>query len=494
MSRHFIGIEIGASRLRGVQLLHARGAWRVECAAEQPLPPGALSQDSGEALRDALTALLRNGGFRAGAPAAVSMPPGSVFFQSLDTDLDKLDDVRRVIAFETEGDFPFQPEDAVLEIGSVRHLPDHRQRILVSAVSRRGLERIEGAIRQARIECASLDAPACAFLSMAARSDPRAGGAFIAVNLSEGQALLAVSADGKPAGVRSFAAPRGSPEAEAQEWVREMELSWRDVFGVPLPPQVHCVVGGDEEIAGALRDALAKSAGMQVVGMDAFAGLVSPETAPKGGPYAIAAGLALEAAGEFRGMNFPAAASARRDAAQRTRQGMLFAAVLVVAVVAAWAVGQTMNLHALRTREAIIRTETDAIERKLFPNASGGSRPQDLLAQAKAQFDQQQKQYAALGALAKDMPSPLDVLDIISRRIPARISMKISELDIKEANASVRMVGTTDSYKTVDTIKRMLQDAPEFDKVSCVGELDPADRTGRTIRFISTFSFRTKVH
>jgi hypothetical protein len=488
MSRRFVGIEIGASRLCGVQILRSRGAWSVERAAEQALPPGALSQDSGETLRDAFTALISNGGFRAGAPATVSMPPGSVFFQSLDTDLDKLEDVRRVMAFETEGDFPFQPGDAVLEIGAVRKLPDRRQCILVGAVSRRGLERIERAIRQARIECASLDAPACALLSMSARSDPRAGDAFIALNLSEGQALLVIGAGGKPAGVRSFAATRGSPEVMAQELFREMELSWRDVFGAPLPPQVHCVVGGDE--AGALRDALEKSAGVQVAELNAFAGFTPPDAVPKGGPYAIAAGLALEAAGEFRGMNFPAAASARLDAAARTRQGLLFAAVLIVAVLAAWAVGQAMTLGALRARERAVRTQTDGVERKLFPNSSGGSRPQDLLTAVRAQCDQLQKEYAALGAVAGSPASPLDVLEIISQRLPARVPMKISEMDIKESNASVRMAGTTDSYKTVDTIKKLLQEAPEFEKVSCVGELDPADRTGRTVRFVATFNFR----
>ncbi len=288
--------------------------------------------------------------------------------------------------------------------------------------------------------------------------------------------------------------PQGSPEATAQEWLREMELSWRDVFGAPLPSQVHCLVGGDEEVAGALRDVLAKSAGMQAGELRAFAGIAPPETAPKGGPYTVAAGLALEAAGEFHGMNFLAAAAARLDSAQRTRQGLLFGAVLLVAVVAAWAFGQRMNLHALRERETALRRETDSIERNLFPNSSGGNRPQDVLTEAKAQFDEQQKEYAALGALSGSMPSPLEVLDLISKRIPARIPMKISELDIKEANASVRIVGTTDSYKTVDTIKKLLQDAPEFDKVSCVGELDQADRTGASIRFVATFSFRSKVN
>jgi hypothetical protein len=493
MSRRYIGIEIGLACLRGVQILRARGGWRVERAAEQPLPAGVLSQGSGEALRDALLALLRNGGFHAGAPAAVSMPPGSVYFQSLDTDLDRLDDVRRVIAFETESDFPFHPGEAVLEIGSVRKLPDRRQRILVSAVSRPGLERIERAIRQARIKCVSLDAPACALLPIAARSDPRAGEAFIALNLSEGQALLTICSGGKPAGVRSFAAPKGPPQAVAQELAREMELSWRDVFGAPLP-EVHCVAGGDAESAGALRDALAKGAGIQVAELNAFAGLTPPATAPKGGPYTVAAGLALEAAGEFRGMNFPAAASAGLHAAERTQHGLLFAAALMVAVVAAWAVGQTMNLHALRDREAAIRVETDAIERQLFPNAAGGSRAQDVLNEVQVQFDQQQKEYAALDALSGSMPSPLDVLDLISKRIPARVSMKISEMDIKEANASVRMAGTTDSYKTVDTIKKLLQEAPEFERVSCVGELDPADRSGRTIHFVATFYFRTKTN
>jgi hypothetical protein len=322
------------------------------------------------------------------------------------------------------------------------------------------------------------------------RSGPRAGDAFLALNLSEGRALLAISVDGKLAGVRSFAAPNGSPEATAQEWVREMDLSWRDVFGAPLPPQVRCLVGGDEEIAGALREALAKSAGMQVGALNAFAGFAPPEPVPPGGPYTVAAGLALEAAGEFRGMNFPAADAARLHAAQRTRQGLLFGAVLIVAVVAAWAVGQTMKLRALRERQAAIRAESDAIERKVFPKSSGGNRPQDVFNTVKTQFDQQQKELAALGTLSGSMPSPLEVLDIISKRMPARIP-KISELDIKEANASVRMVGTTDSYKTVDAIKKMLQDAPEFEKVSWK-PLNSEDKTGATIRFEVTFFFRSK--
>ena len=534
--------------------------------AGRPIP----TSESG--IHNALRSLLRDGGFRAGAPAAVSMPPGEVFFQTLDTDLLQLDDVRRVLKFETEGDFPFPPEDLVVDVCSVRKLPENRQSILAAAVSHEALERTQQALREAGIACVRVDAAACALHGLACRSFPGpshhlrrassrhsggagqgaktpgeaisssqgdaagdlaarredendAGARMISLHLSEDEVILAIGQEGLLVSVRSFSPAKGG----AEELVREMELSWREAFGSGLAGSAaRCVLCGDGKLIAGLADALAKSTGLEVRAMNpvlalgAQPGLAHPDE--KGNytkrpirrllerlglvheirviqgvrdegfqgdsSYAVAVGMALAAAGEMPGANFLTAEAATASAARKTRRGLIVAAVLIAAVAAVWSLGMFLKLHSLTVQRAYLRSETADIAAKVFPSErpAGNALPQVVLARVEDLLKEERKAHSTLSPLAGAVPLPLRALQRVQACMPPGIRVKITELSVSER--SVRLAGTTDSYKDFEELRKQFESAPEFENVTFTNP--EGARNAQSIPFVAAFFLRAE--
>jgi general secretion pathway protein L len=74
----------------------------------------------------------------------------------------------------------------------------------------------------------------------------------------------------------------------------------------------------------------------------------------------------------------------------------------------------------------------------------------------------------------------IDILNNISEKIPADITVNLNRLVIQPDN--VLISGTTDAYDSVDTIKSRLEQIQEFEKVSISSA--NIDRSGQEVQFM----------
>ena len=96
------------------------------------------------------------------------------------------------------------------------------------------------------------------------------------------------------------------------------------------------------------------------------------------------------------------------------------------------------------------------------------------------------KEHDAL-ATVSGTTSPLRILQLTSARMPANVRVKVSEMTVGER--AVRLVGTTDSYKSVDEIRGQLEAIPEFASVT-IQETSP-ERSSGGVKFTLSIALRT---
>lgn len=481
LSRRTLGVDLGPARARVAQVVLSRGKGRLERFASAEIPRE--KADRAGALKE----LLRAGGFRANLAAEFAAPGESVFFHAIETDLQRLDDVRRVLPFETEGEFPYPPEDLVMEICSARAGEGEHQHLLIAAVRRETLVEHLRAPSEAGLDVAGVDAAGCALSALAARA--AAGPArqpHLVVYLSESQSLIAVAEDGKLLNTRNLP-HAGSDPLCARSVERESDLCWRGLFNTAIPAGTLCFVGGEPGMTAGMAEALKADAGLDARPLDPLAGLTCDGERP-GPEYALAVALALQAASDAPVVNFLLADGAAARAEKSRARALAVAAVLLVAIAGVWTAGLVLKLTALQSRNKAVRAETDRLVKEVFPGASGGDLPQDALDRVESRLVEERKEYAAFGFLSRDAATPLRALLLVSTRQPPGLRVKVTTLEI--ADRGVRLAGAVDSYKAIDELRTYLQGVPEFADVTVREET--SERGSQMVRFAATFSVKAR--
>jgi type II secretory pathway component PulL len=149
-----------------------------------------------------------------------------------------------------------------------------------------------------------------------------------------------------------------------------------------------------------------------------------------------------------------------------------------------------LKLHSLTVQRAYLRSETADIAAKVFPSESsaGNTSPQVVLARLEDLLKDERKAQGALSALAGTVPLPLEALQRIDARTPPGVRVKITELSVSER--SVRVAGTTDSYKDFEELRKQFESAPEFENVTFTNP--EGLRNAQSIRFVAAFYLRAE--
>jgi general secretion pathway protein L len=153
------------------------------------------------------------------------------------------------------------------------------------------------------------------------------------------------------------------------------------------------------------------------------------------------------------------------------KTGMLAAAVLVLMFF-----NLMMQTHTLNKRIDAINNQMSAIFKETFPETKTVRYPfQEMQAKMREVSGN-----AALQAETGPHVRSIDILNNISEKIPADITVNLSRLVIQPDN--VLIAGTTDAYDSVDAIKSRLEQIKDFKKVSISSA--NIDRSGKEVQFM----------
>ncbi len=470
-----IGIDVTENKISVVQLYHGRDKLSLERAythlIQSSTPP---KGDSPVDLPAVVKAAMSEGKFDKGATVVAAMPSGRVFFQGFKTDLTTNEDVRRLLKFEIEDDFPIPFDDLVADICSYRELNEHEREYLVGAVSRSELRDQVKMLTEAGLECSTVSADACGLHTVAALNhDLSHNTPSFVLYVDVCRIILAVSDNNRLVCVRYFNYS-DSLESTASMLAREIELTSRAIFN-PYPPMpLKILLSGSDKLVHNICEEFGRETSYEVVVLNPCSRISCPRTQQVDGELSIALGLALIGANKnSEVLDFLAADISKRDQIAKIKRSAVAFGLLLLTIIALLVGNLFMQLNALEDEQQRIQQGIREVFVQTLPEEE---RIVNELAQMTERYEALKAEYDILATAMGDRASPLRVLQRLSEKLTSDQNATVSHISVTAE--SVQLAGTSDSFKSVDNLIDILRHISEFHLVELQNiNVDP--KTGR---------------
>lgn len=204
-----IGLDIGSTAVRAVQVSTGRGNATLERLGQVMLPPGAI-RDGEIVNADAVAAAIRELWSRyklKGKKVALGIANQQVVVREIDLPYLPDADLRSSLAFQVQDFIPLAVDQAILDFYTLEVYENEKgerfSRILLVAAQREMIDGILDAVSQAKLEPISLDLDAFALLrSLAAESAIGDEGGELLIDVGHAVTNLVVHQNGTPHFVR----------------------------------------------------------------------------------------------------------------------------------------------------------------------------------------------------------------------------------------------------------------------------------------------------
>ncbi|MFA5239268.1 MAG: pilus assembly protein PilM [Phycisphaerae bacterium] len=464
MIKRCIGIDIGSSHLRAVQILRKGEEFHIEKALRVP------TRRDTDSPADIIRSLVKQHDFDHHADVAISMPHDAVFFRNLETDSAGAERIRSLDSSTLENDFPIQPDEIIAQVCSYRQLPDGKYSALTAAVSKKILYERLSLLAGAKLRPVLADAAIFAVHSTVAINHPdvTTGRAIIA-HANESCLTLAVTEDNNILIVRNIPiiAPADSntdliQTRFAEILLNEAKTTWRKTFGEEIGQNTKIYLVSEDRVFSDIEALVEKNLHCQIIIVDPYARVKGSVDSREGLGISVAQGLALRvlAPEAAAGINFLDADNVDVKSALNPRKEFAIFAALVAAIIIVSLIGLFVRLSLLETKYNQIRNEIAAIFQQVLPEEKNIVNP---LAQLEQKLQSLQKDYALLGSASGAGIGPVEVLYAISKNIPSQVNVKIDNMLITAGFA--RLTGTSQSFESVYTWQKLLQETPLFSTV-----------------------------
>ena len=456
--RGSVGIDITGRSVRIVQIsrkherlfvprTYTRQAGSQDSSAESA-PAGSL-----------LAEALREADIEPSAPVVVGLPYDKVFFSGFRTDLAKQEDVRRLLKFELEDDFPVPFDDLVMDICGCRSVNEREREYLIAAVSRREMDMCLHELRETGRKCVVLSTDVCALHAVVQVACPDDSGPSMILHVDGHRMILGVVQDNDIVYARHVACA----EPEAATLVREVELARRAVFGRQGAEPIPIFLSGPNGLVEELSEPLASATGCEIRRADLWPHVQSSQDPELGGQYDVALGYALIGLGlgsdapNFLGADV---SQADRTAKSRAKHAAAVSVVLLAAILALFGAKLFGDLRTLKVEDARLEEEIRAVFTDAFPDEK---KIVNELAQMTEHVKSLRKERDTLAAAVGQRVRPLRILHVLSERMTSEKGIAISSFSIRDA--TIQLAGTGRSFESVEQFREELRQVPEFASV-----------------------------
>jgi Tfp pilus assembly PilM family ATPase/Tfp pilus assembly protein PilN len=464
MVKRCIGIDIGSSHLRAVQILRKGEEFCIEKVFSTQ------TQQNTNSMPDILKSLISQHRFDRRANLAISMPQNAVFFRNLETDSAGTERFRDLDSSTLEHDFPIQPDEIVAQACSYRHLPGEKYSVLTAAVSRKLLHERLNIFAVAKMHPTLVDAAIFAIHSTVAVNHPEimTGQAIIAY-VNETYLTLAVTQDNDILIVRNIPiiSSSGNNVDSVQERIAEVlpheaQITWQKVFNKEIEENTKIYLVSENGTFDGLETLVEENLHCQTTTVNPYAKVKKPPDYNDGVGICVAEGLALRALvpEATTGINFLDADNANIKPALNLKRESAIFVTLVTAIVVVSLIGLFIRLSHLETKHTQIKNEIRDIFQQVLPEEKNIVNP---LVQLEQKLQSLRKDYTLLGFISETGVGPVEILHAISKSIPSEANIKIDNMLI--TSASVRLTGTSQSFESIYNWQRLLKDTSPFSTV-----------------------------
>ena len=457
-----IGIDITPDAIRAVEVSRTRG--NLCLLRTYAKERGQSENADGDTVNDLLLAnMTREAGFRAGVSVVAGLPCDKVFFSTLRTDLARHEDVRRLLKFELEDDFPVTFDELVLDICGHRNVGDDEREYVIAATSREQIRIWMQTFQQAGMKSSVFATDVCGLYSVLALA--RSSGdnrPFAALHAEKGRVIVVVAQDGNIVAARHIGC--WSPEdLTATALVRDLELTIRGVFRGLTPRPRQILLSGPDQVTGDLVEELSKTTDYEIslVDIEPVVDVSEPGTWDR--RFAIALGLALLGLNGGRpGLNFLHADTSQADRMEtsKAKRTALVSVFLVIVLVALFGARMYAMLNSLETENARVDSDIRMLYARTFPEEK---KIVNELAQMTEHLNIMRKEHDILAVAAGPRVHPLRVLNALGEKLASEKTIVVSSFSI--GDNGIRVTGTGSSFESVEQFLEKLREVPEFDSV-----------------------------
>jgi Tfp pilus assembly PilM family ATPase/Tfp pilus assembly protein PilN len=433
---------------------------------------------STDSLPESLRLPIGQHGFDRRAAIAVSVPQDAVFFRNVETDAAGLEQIRKHDSSMLEHHFPIAPGEILAQPHSHRQLSNGRYSVLTAAVSRESLRQRRRLLADAKLQPTLAEAAIFAVHCAVTVNHPEimVGSAVIAY-VDESYLTLAVTHDNDILLVRNLRllSESDSSVGSAQEQLaevlsREVQISWRKVFGSEIKQDGRLYLAVGNGISAEVQAAVVEKLPCQTVCVDPCANIKLNPDCSANGSICLAEGLALRGLEPeaTAGVNFLGADEVVSKPVFNLKKEMAIFAALVGAVAVFSLVGLFGRLFYMERDYARLKEEISKVFQAALPEEENVVNP---LAQLEQKIQAFQKDYQLFAAFHPTDMAPLQVLQRISVSMPAQAGFKVDDLLVTPS--SVRVSGTCQSFEPVYQWQGILQKLPGFALVDVDARKEP---------------------
>lgn len=479
MSRRILGLEIREASIAAVLLDRGFKGCLPEAQAYFPIPadPGA---DAG--IKTALAALVDQLK-PAGAACVLSIPTTCFSFRNLSLPFNDIKKIRQILPFELEPTLPTPVEELIFDFEAVKR--DGHQDLLAFMVQRSQIRRYIELLEAVNLRpVVIMPGGYAAARFIAAATDDREE--FLLIDSGEGNHTIYVVISGNIRMVRTLpVAGGGSPVIRGLETALRRTLTGlQESLGIDVNPSTVFSTGPQSDLL-AVGSGSPTVMGLPVqtlADMRTFSRLIKPPDTPdwKSGRLDNALALALMEAEAVGGVNFSSERSTVQYYWNEYRRSIILTTALILLTLTTALVSQALAVRGSSQRLTELDRQIETIFKTTFPEVTRVVNP----------LQQMQVRLRETGdgsGLERTGPRPrvIDVLDSLSRQIPAAVDVQMSQMVVGADN--VVLSGHTDSFNTVDDIKGRLEKADLFTSVTISSAT--LERTGNRVRFRMNLEF-----
>ncbi|MHC4526988.1 MAG: PilN domain-containing protein [Planctomycetota bacterium] len=501
MAKRCIGIDVGPSHLRAVQVLQEAEGLCIDKVYSTKM------RRSTDSPPDIIGSLITDHGFDAGAEVAISMPHNAVFFRNFEVDSTGLQRILELSQKSAGGEehtaagsvcehgFPIEPDQTVVQVHSHRRLASEKHSVLTAAVAADKLRQRVQVLTETKKHPVLVDAPVFAVYSAVAVNYPEiTTGTAIIAYLDESYLAFTVVQDNSILIVRNMPiAPVCSgdigsfEERTARMLTHEIQITWRKLFGKDIEQDTTVYLVTVADVSDELEAAIEEGLRCQITKVDPYARIECVSQSNGGAKICLAEGLALRvlAPEQTAGVNFRDAGPEVTKTRVAVRKELAVCAVLAAGIALIWLVGLFIRLSRLEARHSRVENEIRQIFERTLPDEGNMVNP---LAQLEHKLQALRGNYALSGYINTARTNPLEVLHAITTEGPSDQNIDIDSTLITAE--SVRLTGTAGSFDAVYKWREKLQQIPQFAAVDIQESIHKDPESG-SVHFTILISLAT---
>lgn len=464
MGKKILGLDIQNHAVAAVIVNSGLRTSRIESYTFIPFDDPSVEDGGLSAALDILTQRLDVGG----SVCVVSLPPDQASFRNLQVPFKQVKKIRQILPFELEPSLPFPVEEVVIDFHPIRNDALGEATDLIAAAyetsgMRFYLEQLSARHIEPRIVTVGAYAAAICLCRLG-NVPPNS----LLVDVGDDSSTMFVLADGQLRLVRSI--PAGSrkpfrPELLCQNIQRTLFALEELVDPGYLPEQM--LITGPAVGRNGLAADMGQMLNIPTVPTDLTRDTENridefPADAWRPHQMNNALALALLEVLGIKGLNFRRGPFAIRKRWAEYKQNITVAAILAGVLVLMMLTNVFLDYRARSQRLEMLNRRITEIFQTTFPEVT---RVVDPVQQMRVNIQELKGSSLSVSDSGNQLPA-VDILNEISRRIPAEVDVQFSRLILADDSAVIS--GDSDTFNSVDTIKGSLESSDIFQEVTIV--------------------------